>query len=367
MRLVLISLARRGGMVHFHAELANSLHKIAPETKVITSRSVPSSFYSPAIPRLVVNTGQGPAGSLLYAINPLSWCNLYKLLQGSRADIFHIVASHEWNPLLAQLIGMLGKPLVFTMHDPEHHLGTSIAMRASDSTLIRKSNAIIVLSQLGNDQLRKKGIARDRIFQIPHGVYSFFLRWRPEQVAPEKVILFFGRIEPYKGLDLLLKAFFRVADDLPGWKLVIAGNGDLSSFRSALQHPQIEVNNKYVPDEEVSVLMERSRMIVLPYTEATQSGVIPVAYAFARPVIATDVGSLKEMVIHGRTGLLVPPNDAEQLAQAIKTLAVDDALCSQMGRHAYEMSMNEWSWERIAQKHLEVYSKVLWKYDEPTI
>jgi glycosyltransferase involved in cell wall biosynthesis len=363
MKVVLISLARRGGMVHFHAELANAMHPIEPETKIIVSRSVVASYYSSDIPGLLVDNGDGPISSLLRAINPVSWRDLYQLLQMTQADIFHIVASHEWNPLLVHMIRKLGKPLVFTIHDPEHHLGTPWRTRISDNYLVRKSDAVVVLSKLGGGQLQKQGIPAHKIYQIPHGVYSFFTRWDVEHVQQEKVMLFFGRIEPYKGVDLLLDAFSKIVRDLPDWKLVIAGNGDFSAYASAFQHPQIEVINKFIPDDEVSALMKRSSMVVLPYLEATQSGVIPTAYSFARPVIATRVGSLEEMVAHGQTGLIVPANNPDELAQAIKTLALDDGLRNMMGKQAYEMAMNEWNWTGIARKHLDVYGKVVDKYD----
>jgi len=361
MKIAIISLIRRGGMVHFHSELVNSISKIVPTIAIISSET-PSTYYSSETSKLLVYARQGALGTFINAINPFFWYKLYKILQASRADIFHIVASHAWNPILGLLLSFLKKPLIFTLHDPEHHLGTPVYMRISDALLLKESNAVIVLSNLGREQLLAKGLVRNKIFHIPHGVYSFFTEFRTKHLVQEKMILFFGRIEPYKGLDILLAAFSRVADTLPGWKLVIAGNGDLTPYLTALHHPQIEVINKYIPDEETADLMERCRMVVLPYIEATQSGVIPIAYAFARPVIATDVGSLKEMVIHGRTGLLIPPGDSIKLAQTIKTLATDDLFCSQMGHYAFEWSRSEWSWERIAQLHFELYSKVIERY-----
>lgn len=95
--------------------------------------------------------------------------------------------------------------------------------------------------------------------------------------------------------------------------------------------------------------------MVLPYIEATQSGVIPTAYAFARLVIATDVGSLGDMVQDGRTGLIIHPNDVDKLAQAILTLAGDTILCGKMGQAAYEVANPEWAWEKIAQMHPKIY------------
>jgi glycosyltransferase involved in cell wall biosynthesis len=284
---------------------------------------------------------------------------LSQTLRKSNADVFHIVASHEWNPLLAFFIKLMQKPFVFTIHDPEHHLGTPFYMKISDAITALMADLIIVLSRLGREQLIKKGHAPNMIRQIPIGVYSFFSRHALAPVAQEKMILFFGRIEPYKGLNILLKAFRQVSDSLSGWKLVIAGNGDMSEYASLANHAQVEVINRYVGDEEVLDLMQRARFVILPYTEATQSGVIPIAYAFARAVIATDVGSLSETVQNGGTGLLIQPNDVDKLAQAILTLTGDAALCRRMGQAAYEFANTELAWEKIAKTYIAVYSEVL--------
>jgi glycosyltransferase involved in cell wall biosynthesis len=99
--------------------------------------------------------------------------------------------------------------------------------------------------------------------------------------------------------------------------------------------------------------------VALPYIEATQSGVIPIAYAFARPVIATDVGSLREMIIHEETGLLIKPGDVNELIGAIKKMTSEPMLCEQMGKRAYEMSKKEWGREMVAQRHMNMYLDVL--------
>jgi starch synthase len=238
-------------------------------------------------------------------------------------------------------------------------LGTPFYMKISDAITAGMADLIIVLSRLGRDQLIKKGYAPETIRQIPIGVYSFFSRHVLKRVDQEKMILFFGRIEPYKGLGILLKAFRQASGSLPDWKLVVAGNGDMSKYASLANHAQVEVINRYVGDEEVLELMQRAKFIVLPYTEATQSGVIPIAYALARTVIATDVGSLSEMVRDGTTGLLIQPNDVDKLAQAILTLAGNDALCYKMGQAAYEFAHAELAWEKIAQMYLKVYLEAL--------
>lgn len=359
MRIALVSLARRGGMLHFHAELVNALHKVIPDTLAITAACAPASYYADGVSRFVVETGSGAAGTLFHAINPVSWRRLYNVLKKSNADLFHIVATHEWNPLLAQMIRLLGKPLVFTLHDPRPHIGAPLYIQIADGVVIRQSSAMVVLSQLGKEQLAARGISRDKVFVIPHGAYSFFTRLPQTEVKQEQTFLFFGRIEPYKGVDVLIKAFIRIAGDLPSWKLIIAGGGDVMPYLGDLRHPRIEVINEYVPDADVANLMRRSAIVVTPYIEATQSGVVSIAYAFARPVIATRTGALGEMVADGETGLLVSPGDVDELARAMKLLATDDALRLQMGRAAYEQSQTEWGWDLIAKKHVEAYQAVL--------
>ena len=345
-------------MIHFHNELFSALTEIATIVAIV-SRDAANSHY-PQEPRLLsVDLGRGALGTFLNALNPFSWRRLFQSLKKSKADVFHIVASHEWNPILALLVRLMRKPLVFTIHDPEHHLGTPFHIRISDAITARMAHSIISLSQLGREQLIKKGHAPDKIRHIPIGVYSFFSRRNTSAVPQEKMILFFGRIEPYKGLNVLLNAFHKASNSLPGWKLVIAGNGDFSECAPLANHDWIEVINRYIDDEEVSQLMQRAAFVVLPYIEATQSGVIPIAYAFARAVIATRVGSLGEAVQDGKTGFLIRPNDVDKLTGAILTLAGDPILCSGMGRAAYEFANSEWSWEKIAKSHLDMYSEVL--------
>jgi starch synthase len=358
MKIAVISLVRRGGMVHFHAELVNSLSKIVP-TIAIISDMVPGSYYSPEIPRLFVQTGQGGIFStMINSINPLTWYRVFKTLRDSQADIFHVVSSHVWNPVLGVFIKILKRPLIYTMHDPEHHLGAPLYIRITDQIVAKMADAVVVLSKLGVQQLLMKGYPLNKVFYIPQGIYAFFSKKHPANVKQDKVILFFGRIEPYKGLNILLKAFSRLAGLLPDWKLVVAGYGNFSPYLKYINHPQIEMINRYISDDEVTVLMLRASLVVLPYIEATQSGVIPIAYAFARPVIATDVGGLGEMVVHGKTGLLVPPDNVEELIRAIELMTSDELMRSRMGNYAFEFAHQEWDWSEIARKHLELYKRL---------
>ena len=119
-----------------------------------------------------------------------------------------------------------------------------------------------------------------------------------------------------------------------------------------------EIINEFIPDEEIAQLFQRAKLVVLPYIEASQSGIIAIAYAFKKPVIVSSVGSIPEVVDHGKTGLLVPPGDAKALAEAIIELLKDDRLREEMGNNAFAKMEQELSWDKIAEKTLQVYKQV---------
>src|SRR5262249_40553785 len=141
-------------------------------------------------------------------------------------------------------------------------------------------------------------------------------------------VLFFGRLWPYKGLEYLIRAEPRITAEVPGVKIVIAGSGEAyGRYQAMMSHPgRFVIHDEYVSDEKRAQLFRESSVVVLPYIEASQSGVIPLAYRFGKPVVATTVGGLPAMVDHGETGYLVPPADAESLARAVVDLLRDKSL-----------------------------------------
>jgi glycosyltransferase involved in cell wall biosynthesis len=125
-------------------------------------------------------------------------------------------------------------------------------------------------------------------------------------------------------------------------------------------HPErFEIINRYITQKDIPRLFQQSSLVVLPYVEASQSAVIPVAYAFGRPVVASKVGGLPEVVDHGQTGLLVPPGDSDALAEAIISLLRDRDTRHQMGRQALEKTKGALSWTTIAQQTIKVYQTMV--------
>lgn len=142
---------------------------------------------------------------------------------------------------------------------------------------------------------------------------------------------------------------------------MIAGEGeDFARYRRMMVNPKhFIVLNEYVSDEQRDELFRRCSIVALPYIDASQSGVIPLAYTSSKPVIATTVGGLPEMVEDGKTGYLIPPRDERALANAIIHLLQNKELSRQMGANGKRKLDNECSEEVVAQKTLDVYSRAL--------
>ncbi len=177
----------------------------------------------------------------------------------------------------------------------------------------------------------------------------------------EHLVLFFGRIWEYKGLEYLIRAEPLITSQVPEVRIVIAGRGEeFARYRNMMVHPErFTVYNEYVSGDKRAELFRRASVVVLPYIEASTSGVISVAYTFAKPVVATAVGCLPEMVEHGRTGFLVPPRDPQGLAEAIVRLLRDPALRHELGGNGRQKIDTEWSPESVARQTLAVYERAL--------
>jgi glycosyltransferase involved in cell wall biosynthesis len=198
---------------------------------------------------------------------------------------------------------------------------------------------------------------------IPHGNETMFLemadgggdlrgRYGIDPGTP--VVLFFGGIRPSKGVPDLIDAFASVRAEMPA-HLVIAGPAvgvepaALTGRAARLGIAgDVTVDARYLPLAEVGALLRTATVVALPYRSATASGVLQVAYAFARPVVATSLGALTTDVVHGETGLLVPPADPDALAGALAKLLADPSEAAAMGRHARDLAGERYAWEPIA-------------------
>lgn len=284
-------------------------------------------------------------------------------------DIVHFQVS---NPMLCLLLLMLRKyPLVATFHDIEPHPGEDSLLDVGSllyrlTLLVSRvlSDRIFVHGKALRDILVKDyRIPEENVHVIPIGEHEVapFVRFNRSDLEPDgRRILFFGRIHRYKGLDCLIQAEPFITREVPDAQIVIAGTGeDFSRYTEAMAgRDAFEVHNYRIPYEEGARLFQQASVVVLPYLEASQSGVIPTAYGFRRPVVATDVGSLPEIVDDGVTGYIVPPRNPEALATAIIRLLKDPLTCHRMGEQGYVKLKTDMAWSTITRSLLPVYTEL---------
>ena len=353
-RVLLICLTRRGGLLHYNDCLAESLSRIC-EVKLLCAANAEHAQPLTGLDMTEINTGKGAKGTVLKLFSPETWKTIRTISDTFDPDVVHITSAQEWNPVLGLFVRhVLKKPLIYTIHDVIHHEGTPFYFRMTEGAFRGMPDGLSVLTEQGKDILVQKGVPAEKILVTPHGIYDFFIRHR-KGIPEKKEILFFGRIEPYKGIAVLLDAARPLLDAHPDWTLQVAGGGDVTPYQEQLSHPQINLTNRFLTDEEVADFMERASIVALPYLTASQSGVIPTAYAFGKAVVATAVGGIPSMVRDHETGLLVPPNDRSALSNALKELMEDPLERCRLGKAGNEFAMSELSWDSIAEKHAVFY------------
>jgi glycosyltransferase involved in cell wall biosynthesis len=223
--------------------------------------------------------------------------------------------------MMALALKLAGVPLVVIVHDAEAHPGDHRpALMWLQRCLCRLSDAIAVLSAHVGETLREQGLVDDRrrpLIHVFHPPLPFDVPPRQPHDGPFR-LLFFGRLLPYKGIDLLAEALQR----LQGQDLVVrvAGHGPESPALDALRAlPMVKVDNRWIPDDEVPALLNWADGLVLPYREASQSGVAAAALAAGRGVVATWVGGLAEQLEDAPGAILCAP-DSREIATALMRL-----------------------------------------------
>jgi len=256
-------------------------------------------------------------------------------------------------------------PLVVTVHDPVSHSGAdqrfgqkSEAFRAR---LRARADRLIVHGERMREEWRERNPELTfQLASVPHGVLGDD-QGRVETI-PEKPtsFLFFGRIEAYKGLGYALKATELLASKGLQFRLLVAGTGsELDRYRAEIDRmPWVELMDRRFLADEIPQIFRRASAVVLPYTDATQSGVAAMAFGFGRPVIASCVGGLPDVVTNEHNGLLVTPKDVGALADAMSRFIMTEKLDERLRRGATDCARGELSWDVIARKTSAVYEAV---------
>ncbi len=292
---------------------------------------------------------------------------LWRGIRNFRPDVVHLQSSID--PAVA-LTGLFSRrPVVATVHDVTPHLGEEkklnpfldfLEYRIVLPWIRRRGVRFIVHGEsLRGELAERMGVPLERVTKVPHGVFSGYtlLDSGEEVPAPGPTVLFFGRMEPYKGVGVLADAIPLVRARIPDVRFLLAGRGEaLDQLRPRLDaEAGVEIQDHYIETEDVGLLFRQATVVAAPYLEASQSGVIGIALAFGVPVVATDVGALSEMVEDGNNGLLVGPDQPSVFAEALCRVLEDPELASLLGSGARESAEGPFSWKTAARMTLDWY------------
>lgn len=306
---------------------------------------------------------------------PLRLLQLLQRVRRLRPDIVHIQGhSHPTSYLLIdKLLRLVSSPVtVMTAQDvipkfkkPHHEWSLRrLYPKMQHIFLNAEQNKQFLLS-------RFPGVDPSKVSVSPVPDLTDFLEDVNVSVAADmgipagrRVVLFFGNIEPRKGILVLIKAFAKVLNQVPDAYLMVAGPpfDGMQKYRDLVKQLGIQkhvgISDKYIPLEQIPGLFERVELLALPYLEGWNSGVIATAYAHGKPVIASDIGGFYEVVKNGETGFLVPPGDDSALADAIISTLNDTELHRYVSQGAKSFS-HKTSWPALAEKTVATYRNLL--------
>lgn len=371
LRVALLEPAGRGGIHQYTRALAAALARDGVDVLLVTARAGEFAAADRAAP---------PA----FRVAPLfeRWRSspraLLATLRAFAPDVLHLQAgTHPWlhlGLLLAARAATRARTVV-TAHDLVPKNATRLGALAA-GLLQRAADRIVVHGVALERELaaRVPSVAA-RIRVVPHGSAQLLApsatcddvdRAAARDAPPHPpTLLFFGYLHEEKGLPDLIDALPPVAARVPELRVVIAGEPELdvaplqARARSLGVADRIDWRLRYVEAAEVSALFTAATAVVLPYRKASQSGVAFLAGAYGRPLVATRVGALPEVVRNGVSGLLVPPEDPQALAEALKELLSDPARARKMGGEHARFCRTEGSWASIAQRTRALYGELL--------
>jgi glycosyltransferase involved in cell wall biosynthesis len=342
----------------YSVQLANALAEFCQVTLMLPDKA-PASY--PQAVGEQVDLRQFHMPRLRHPRNLLMIRSLFRDIARIRPQVVHQLAWHPWMNLMLPMFPDI--PLVTTIHDAVLHPGDRESYALFQNRQWRRAAQVIVHGeQIKRQMIDELGTPEAKIHVIPIGAYSLYRDWLCDDVSEQPyTVLFFGRIWEYKGLQYLIEAEPLISRYVPDVRIVIAGHGEAFEKyeQMMVNKDHFIVHNYYIPNELIARLFQEASIVALPYIEASQSAVLAIAYAFGKPVVATAVGGIPEVVEHGETGYLVPPRDAESLAEAIVSLLRDSGLRRAMGRKALEKAESELSWSSIARSTMQVYQSAI--------
>jgi len=370
MRLTYLLLSPTFGMHQYTADLANRMAGTF-DVQLVTGQRYPQDRYGPAVtvltPADLPNTGLSPSSLRVRQLKQVQ-----RALVESRPDVVHITGPHLWNVWLVRWLRRMRIPVIHTIHDLDPHHGASYGrlLHLWNWAILRTADHIVVHGEKYREHLVAGGLEPGKVTctWLTHLFVGYETRRELDghefDVRYEPMVLFFGRQEPYKGVDSLLKAFDRLDGLIPEKetgqrpRLVLAGPGNEVQKMQRDSGPEVEWRNHLIGDQEGIELFRRCAVVVLPYRDATQSAIVAAAYYFRKPAIVTAVGALAEYVEPGKTGLVVEGDAVvEGLGLAMLDVLMRPGYKESLGRAGRAWYDEQRS--RETQRFVDVYQRLI--------
>jgi glycosyltransferase involved in cell wall biosynthesis len=269
------------------------------------------------------------------------------------------------------LLYLLRKKLVFTLHDPfPHSAKNNREFEFCRKLAFRWIPKIILLNDAQTEKFCEVyKFPRNRLFHARLGKYDCInylsekssssqenLAGLPESLRGQNYILFFGLIAPYKGVEFLLQAFGKLQQKHPDIKLLVAGSGKLYFDESLYRgNANVVLMNHYIPLAQLAGLLKNALFTVCPYKDATQSGVVQTAFSMGTPIVASDVGNFAKAIENGKSGVIVPPCDADALAGAMADLVEHPEKLESFRKYIAGEWLERNGWEEVVTQYLNCY------------
>ncbi len=377
MKIIIVDTSGRGGICHYTYLFCQALTKFENDITLLTTKnyelnSFPRNFN---IEKVISTHYQKKYKILKGLIYAGSLIKILFFVLKKKPDIvhFHQIKIPFIELWIYKLIRLKNIKVVISPHDIKPFEGKALTpflkyvYKTADGIIIHSKEDFKTL----NDYITEN--EQSKISNIHVGEYSLLSKNISIEEARnilgiaenKKVILFFGYIRRYKGLDILLESVKILKEKHPEIFLIVAGKDieGFNKYQKIIDKFDIEDNIlkriEYIPVDETSIYFSAANVVVLPYRNIYQSGVVYLAYAHSKPVIVTNVGGLPDITEDGKSGYIVEPNNPEDLAGKIDKMFVSPSSLEKMGEYGYQMAKDKFSWEQAAEKTFNLYLLLL--------
>jgi glycosyltransferase involved in cell wall biosynthesis len=286
-------------------------------------------------------------------------------LEAERPDAAIVTMMGYWDIFLVRRLNRMGVPVAVVSHDADVHLGDRFQLALQlQRHMLRQADGVVTLTDFVARQVATRVNLAGKVHAtIPLAAFDYADLNLPEPALPEAErnrplhLLLAGRLKRYKGLDLLAKALTFVGD-VPLSLRVVGSPQDAREIAALAAFPGVELDLGWKSDRALIAHLDWADATILPYVEASQSGVAPMSFKRGRPVIATPVGGLPEQIHHGETGLVTKAVSPQAIAASIKAVADDRALLRRLAENALRHAEEDLSWKSLAPRFSHVLEKV---------